>query len=167
MKNILKTNIRIPHNLKFFIKGKTLFLEGPQGFYCVSIYDLHSKNLLLPKNRIKLSTFFRSLQKIVSGICLGFVVRLAFVGVGFRVDSIESGFLKLKLGYSHFVYIRLPSFIDVFTAKKTLLILKCNNESLLKDFCSRIRLARLPDVYKGKGILYKDQKIILKEGKKK
>jgi large subunit ribosomal protein L6 len=167
MKNILKTNIRIPCNVKLFVKGSTLFLEGSQGFCCISISSLQSQNLIPVNKKANLSTFFRSLQKVLSGICLGFIVRLAFVGVGFRVESIKSGFLKLKLGYSHFVYIKIPVFVDVFTVKKTLLILKCTNEHLLKEFCARIRLSRLPDVYKGKGILYKNQNLTLKEGKKK
>ena len=92
---------------------------------------------------------------------------MVFVGVGFRVESLETNFIKLKLGFSHFVFIKIPPYISVFSPKKTRLILKSIDEQLLKEFSSKICSFKLPDVYKGKGILYKNQILTLKEGKKK
>jgi len=71
------------------------------------------------------------------------------------------------LGYSHFVFIKIPQHISVFAPKKTLLVLKSIDKQLLKEFCARIYSFKKPDSYKGKGILYKNQIIFLKKGKKK
>jgi large subunit ribosomal protein L6 len=101
------------------------------------------------------------------GADLGFVVRLAFVGVGFRVESVENKVLKLKLGFSHFVFIKIPTYIELATPKKTLIVLKSTDDQLLNEFALKIRSFKLPDVYKGKGISFKNEILVLKEGKKK
>ena len=74
---------------------------------------------------------------------------------------IEKNFIKLKLGFSHFVLIKIPSYIKVCAPKKTLLVLKSVDKQLLKEFSSKIRSFKLPDIYKGKGILYEGEKITL------
>ena len=101
------------------------------------------------------------------GTSLSFVERLLFVGVGFRVESLDKNLIKLKLGFSHFIEVKIPKNIEVYSPKKTLLVVKSINHQHLKEFCSKICSFKIPDVYKGKGILYKHQIILLKEGKKK
>jgi large subunit ribosomal protein L6 len=167
MKNIFKTHINIPSNVKLIKNQNNLFVNGPQGSVCLNISFLEQPNLSPAVKKIKYSSFFRLFQKALVGVGINFVVRLTFVGVGFRIESIEKNFMLLKLGFSHLVYIRIPEHIKVFTTKKTFLILECIDEQLLKEFSSKICSYKKPDVYKGKGILYKNQSIILKEGKKK
>lgn len=167
MKNIFKTHVNIPSNVKLIKNDKNLFVVGPKGSICLDISFLTKQDLTFFEKKTKKSTFFRLFQKAIIGVGLNFVTRLTFVGVGFRIESIENNFMKLKLGFSHLVYIRIPEHIKVFTTKKTFLILTCIDEQLLKEFSSKIRSYRKLDVYKGKGILYKNQSIILKEGKKK
>jgi large subunit ribosomal protein L6 len=150
-KNVFKTGFKIPSTVKFQHKQNLLFLKGPIGSVCLSISFFKNRTASLTSKKIKASSFYRLLQKAIVGVFLGFVVRLAFVGVGFRVESIENSFIKLKLGFSHFVFVKIPPYILV----------------LLKEFCSKICFFRVPDVYKGKGILYKNQQLTLKEGKKK
>lgn len=166
-KNLFKTALKIPSTVKFQLKQNLLFLIGPIGSVCLNISFFTKRTLSLATKRIKISSFFRLFQKAIVGVFLGFVVRLAFVGVGFRVESIENSFVKLKLGFSHFVFVKIPPHIEVFSPQKTTLILKSLDEQMLKEFCSTIRLFKIPDVYKGKGILYKNQQLTLKEGKKK
>jgi large subunit ribosomal protein L6 len=166
-KNIFKTNLKIPVAVKFQLKKNLLFLKGPEGSVCVDVSFLKSKTLNTLDKRRKFSSFFRVFQKAIIGVLLGFVVRLAFVGVGFRVDSIENDFIKLKLGFSHFIFVKIPPCVKVFAPRKTTLVLKTFEERLLREFCSKICFFRIPDAYKGKGILYKNQILILKEGKKK
>jgi large subunit ribosomal protein L6 len=167
MKNIFKTHINIPSNVKVIKKKNHLFVNGPQGSVCLNISFLEQQNLPFAAKKIKYSSFFRLFQKALIGVGLNFVVRLTLVGVGFRIESIEKNFMKLRLGFSHLVYIKIPEHIKIFTTKKTFLILECIDEQLLKEFSSKICSYKKPDIYKGKGILYKNQSIILKEGKKK
>jgi large subunit ribosomal protein L6 len=157
MKDTFKSNIKIPSGLRLFLKNELLTVKGPK--------DSLSLNLSSRSKHFPCS--FRLFQKVLVGIHLGFVLRLAFIGVGFRVEEINDGFLKLKLGFSHFVFIRIPSYIKVVAPKKTLLVLKSMDDHLLNEFALRVRSFKLPDVYKGKGITLKNQILILKEGKKK
>lgn len=157
MKDIFKSNLKIPTNTKLYLKDHFLFVEGCQGLLSLNITQVKNAS----------SSFFRLFQKTLIGANLGFVIRLAFIGVGFRVESIENDFLKLKLGFSHYIYIKIPKYIKIKAPKKNLLILKSSNDHLLKEFGLRICSFRLPDVYKGKGISRKNQILILKEGKKK
>jgi large subunit ribosomal protein L6 len=166
MKNIFKTTF-IPSNVKIFIKYNLLFIKGPKGSSCLNISFLKKKNLTLGTKKLLYSSFFRLFQKRLLGVCLKFVARLTFVGIGFRIESIDNGFIKLKLGFSHLVFVRVPPYINIFVPKKTTLILECIDDQLLNEFCSKIKILKSPDTYKGKGILYKNQTLILKEGKKK
>lgn len=160
MKNIFKTKIILPQDVTLFIKKDILFVKGPKG---VVAFDI---SFFKHKKHVFYSSFFRLFQKAIVSVSLSFVVRLLFVGVGFRIESLDNDFIKLKLGFSHFVSIKIPKNIKVFSPKKTLLVLKSVNEQSLKEFCSKICSFKYPDIYKGKGILYKNQIINLKEGKK-
>lgn len=166
MKNIFKTTL-IPSNVKIYVKDNLLFLKGPKGSSCLNIAFLNKKNLTSTTKKLLYSSFFRLFQKRLLGVCLKFVARLTFVGIGFRIESVENGFIKLKLGFSHLVFVPIPSYINAFVPKKTILVLECIDDQLLKEFCSKIKLLKSPDAYKGKGILYKNQTLVLKEGKKK
>lgn len=167
MKNTFKTNIQIPSNIKLFLNKNILAVNGRYGVFYINVSFITSQYHSFLKLKQQYSTFFRSFQKAIVGVNLGFVIRLTFVGVGFRVESVEKNFIKLKLGFSHFVLIKIPSYIKVCAPKKTLLVLKSVDKQLLKEFSSKIRSFKLPDIYKGKGILYKNQTVRLKEGKKK
>jgi len=157
MKDVFKSNLKIPSGLKLSLNGHFLSVRGAQGIVVLNIDQSRDTSFSL----------FRFFQKVLVGAHLGFVIRLAFIGVGFRVESIENDFLKLKLGFSHFVFIKIPDHIKVTAPKKTLLVLKSLDDHLLKEFVSKIRSFKLPDVYKGKGISFKNQVLVLKEGKKK
>jgi len=167
MKNIFKTNLKIPSDVRITLNGKILSLEGPKGRIFLNVSFINQPNFSSTQKKASYSTFFRLFQKALVGVSLGFVVRLAFWGVGFRVESFLNNILKLKLGYSHFIYINIPDYIKIFSPKKTSLILKSFDEQLLKEFSSKICSFKTPDAYKGKGILYKNQILKLKEGKKK
>jgi large subunit ribosomal protein L6 len=167
MKNIFKTNIKIPSNVKLYVKENILFLKGPQGLICLNVSFLKKNFLTKNKKKIVYSSFFRLFQKQLLGVCLKFVVRLTFVGTGFRIEEVSNGFIKLKLGFSHLVFVRIPDYINIFMPKKTLLVIESIDDQLLKEFCSQLILLKSPDAYKGKGILFKNQILTLKEGKKK
>lgn len=95
--------------------------------------------------------------------------KLKFVGVGYRVfpvENFENHLLLLQLGYSHPVYFRVPQRIKTFTLKFTKLFLWGHSHQMLTSIATQIRHNKLPEPYKGKGILYDTEVIVLKEGKK-
>jgi len=138
MKNILKTNIIIPSTIQFFIKNKLLYIQNSYGYVCLNFSFMKNLNITLIKKEHQYITFFRIFQKHLLGLCFKFVIKLNLIGVGFRIESINDQILKLKLGYSHFIYLEIPSYINIFIQKKTIIILNSISEQLLKEFCSKI-----------------------------
>lgn len=95
--------------------------------------------------------------------------KLNLVGVGYRafdVDNFENKLLFLKLGYSHPIYFKIPLESNIFCLKRTKLFIYGNSYQNITETASFIRSYKKPEPYKGKGILYETEKIILKEGKK-
>lgn len=158
MKNILKTQLQAPSNLRFLVQDNKLIIQGPEGNFILQNLNSLKRNKTL---------FYRLIQKGIIGVNFGYINRLSFVGVGYRVESLTPEIITLKLGYSHLVNIKIPSIIKAHSPKKNVLILKSFDSEKLNLFTARIRSYRLPDVYKGKGILFKNEKIRLKSGKNK
>lgn len=158
MKNILKTQLQLPANLRFFVKNNTLIIKGSEGSFTLRNIDSLKQNKTL---------FYRLIQKGVVGVNFGYINRLTFVGVGYRVESLTDNVITLKLGYSHLISIKIPTAIKAYSPKKSTLILKSFDSQKLNLFTARIRSYRFPDVYKGKGILFKNETIRLKSGKNK
>ena len=112
-----------------------------------------------------LQGLFRSLiNNIIIGVSKQFVITLILVGVGYR-GIIQKNTLILNLGYSHPIKIEIPSEISIEIQKNTTLILKSCDKQQLGLFASKIRKWRLPEPYKGKGILFQGEIIKRKAGK--
>ena len=95
--------------------------------------------------------------------------KLILVGVGYRaipVENFEDRLLLLKLGYSHPIYFKTPKKTKIISLKFTKLFLSSYSFQKLTSVAAKIRLNKRPEPYKGKGILYENEKIVLKEGKK-
>jgi large subunit ribosomal protein L6 len=95
--------------------------------------------------------------------------KLQFVGVGYRafqVDNFENKLLLFKLGYSHPLYFRISDELRVFCLKLTKLFIFGHSYQSVNQTSALIRSYKKPEPYKGKGILYVNEKIKLKEGKK-
>jgi large subunit ribosomal protein L6 len=158
MNNILKTRLQVPSDVQFFFEKNELTVSGSQG--SLAVKNIHN----LKRNK---SLFYRLVQKAILGVSLGFVKRLVFVGVGYRVESISKDEMTLKLGFSHLISIKIPATVTVYSPKRTVLILKSFDLQFLNEFVSFIRSHKRPDIYKGKGILLKNELIHLKDEKKK
>ena len=143
-------------NTSFFFneKTKSIYIKGPLG--------VKQQNTSRFKDKTLFKAFWR--QSLLS-VFVPFVVRLNFVGVGFRVEDQTENELILKIGYSHLVRIPIPKDITVIVQKKINIILSGSEEQSVKEFAAVLRSHRFPDVYKGKGLLFKNEKIKLKEGK--
>lgn len=95
--------------------------------------------------------------------------KLKVVGVGFKVSYLEFEqlkLLKLEIGYSHSVYFRIPNDVFVLVTSSTNFIVSGDSSDRVGEIASKIRKLKLPEVYKGKGILYENEVVLLKKVKK-
>jgi large subunit ribosomal protein L6 len=95
--------------------------------------------------------------------------KLNLIGVGFRVsvlNVLDFNLLYFKLGYSHAIYFKVPKGLKVFCLKSNKLFIIGNSYLFVTQIAALIRSYKAPEPYKGKGILYASEKVVLKEGKK-
>ena len=181
--------IKIPSNVKVFYdhKKKILILKGIieqkslkiNSLLTINCYkqqievlsDINKKLSNIGKKKIRMlrNTTVSLIKQLVIESSAIMYQKLKLVGVGYRVfsvDNFESHLLLLRLGYSHPIYFKIPLKTKIFTLKLTKLFLYGCSYQQLTFAASRIRLNKIPEPYKGKGILYENEKIVLKEGKK-
>jgi large subunit ribosomal protein L6 len=95
--------------------------------------------------------------------------KLNIVGVGYRIDSVDASkneLLTLKLGYSHFFYVKVPKNLDLNCFTKTKFSIFGNSYHEICQLAAKIREKKIPEPYKGKGVLRENETLVLKEGKK-
>ncbi|MFW8566613.1 50S ribosomal protein L6 [Orrella sp. 11846] len=103
---------------------------------------------------------------MVTGVSKGFERKLNLVGVGYRVQA-QGNALKLQLGFSHDIIFDLPEGVKAECPTQTEIVLKGSNKQVIGQAAAKIRGFRPPEPYKGKGVRYADEHIVLKETKKK
>jgi large subunit ribosomal protein L6 len=111
-------------------------------------------------------TMRQLVNNMVVGVTKGFEKKLNLVGVGYRAAA-QGNKLNLQVGYSHPVNIEMPAGITVATATPTEIVVKGADRQRVGQLAAEIRAVRPPEPYKGKGIRYADEKITIKETKKK
>jgi len=111
-------------------------------------------------------TMRQLVNNMVVGVSKGFEKKLTLVGVGYRAAA-QGNKLNLQVGYSHPVNIEMPAGITVATATPTEIVIKGADRQRVGQLAAEIRAVRPPEPYKGKGIRYADEKIVIKETKKK
>ena len=103
---------------------------------------------------------------MVKGVTEGFEKKLTLVGVGYRAKSEAAG-LKLELGFSHDVVHVMPEGVTAETPSQTEIIIKGIDKQKVGQVAAEVRAYRPPEPYKGKGVRYVDEHVIIKETKKK
>ena len=111
-------------------------------------------------------TMRQLVNNMVVGVTKGFEKKLSLVGVGYRAAA-QGNKLNLTVGYSHPVNIEMPAGITVATPAPTEIVVKGADRQRVGQLAAEIRAVRPPEPYKGKGIRYADEKIVIKETKKK
>lgn len=174
--------LRKSDNLKLSIYGsqKLLCLEGVFGSFSYPLYtefkySKEKKKLWLKassKNDQKeafLKMYHILLAQAALGVLVGYRRQLNIVGIGYQV-SLEKkkniNFMVFKLGYSHQVAIKVPSYATVSCPKPRILQLRGINLQKLNNLAAAIRRLRLPSAYKEKGIYYAGEPLSIKQGKK-
>jgi large subunit ribosomal protein L6 len=103
---------------------------------------------------------------MVSGVSKGFEKKLNLVGVGFRAQA-QGQKLNLQIGFSHPVSKDMPAGIKVACPTQTEIVISGADRQVVGQIAAEVRAIRPPEPYKGKGIRYVDERVVLKETKKK
>jgi large subunit ribosomal protein L6 len=106
------------------------------------------------------------LANMVTGVTRGYEKKLELVGVGYRA-AVQGKTLSLTLGYSHLINFPIPEGITIESPSQTEIVVKGIDRQRVGQTAAEIRGFRPPEPYKGKGVKYTDEKILLKEAKKK
>ena len=178
--------IKIPKNIKIYIdlKKKVYLLKNNNNIRLVKInFDIFKliKNkkefiyltpILFNNNKLKKKHYKESLfylKRILKDISFKSCKKLKLNGIGYKISIIENtinNIIHFKLGYSHSIYFKLPSHVTVKLTKNNVLFLFSNSTEKLSLVSGLIKNCKKPDPYKGKGILYVNEKLTLKVGKK-
>lgn len=106
------------------------------------------------------------LANMVKGVTEGFTKKLTLVGVGYRAKAENNG-LKLELGFSHDVFHAMPDGVTAETPAQTEILIKGVDKQKVGQVAAEVRAYRPPEPYKGKGVRYADEVVVIKETKKK
>ncbi|WP_321438860.1 50S ribosomal protein L6 [uncultured Bacteroides sp.] len=179
MSRIGKLPISIPAGVSVTLKDDVVTVKGPKGELSqyvnplITVEVADNQILLTRKDDEKQERAFHGLYRslinnMVIGVSEGYKKELELVGVGFRATS-TGNIIEFALGYSHNIFLQLPSEIKVETKsernKNPLIILESCDKQLLGQVCSKIRSFRKPEPYKGKGIKFVGEEIRRKSGK--
>ncbi len=177
MSRVAKLVVAIPAGVEFAQSGNTINVKGAGGALSLVINPLvtvknDAGNLTFaPANDSReanaMSGTMRQLaNNLVQGVSKGFEKKLNLIGVGFKAQATGNK-LNLAIGYSHPVNFEMPEGIKVATPTPTEIVLTGADRQRLGQIAAEIRGARPPEPYKGKGIRYSDEVVIIKETKKK
>ena len=177
MSRVGKMPVTVPQGVDVSIKADQISVKGAGGTLSVAANSLVTvqqdagKLTFVPANESReanaMSGTMRQLvNNMVVGVTKGFEKKLTLVGVGYKAQA-QGAKLNLAVGYSHPVNIEMPSGIKVETPAPTEIIIKGADRQRVGQIAAEIRAVRPPEPYKGKGIRYSDERITIKETKKK
>ena len=177
MSRVGKMPVTIPAGVDVSIKEDQISVKGTGGTLAtassllVKVNNDNGKMTFIPVNESReanaMSGTMRQLvNNMVTGVTKGFEKKLSLVGVGYKAAA-SGAKLNLAVGYSHPVNIDMPAGITVATPSATEIVIKGADRQRVGQIAAEIRAVRPPEPYKGKGIRYSDEKITIKETKKK
>ena len=183
MSRIGKLPIAIPAGVNIDIKDNVVSVKGPKGELSQKVdpsikiknedghlvFEIDENSPVNLKQKQAFHGLYRALvNNMVVGVSEGYKKELELVGVGYRVSN-QGNILEFSLGYTHPIFMQLPQEVKVETKSERnqnpQIILESCNKELLGLICAKIRSFRMPEPYKGKGILFKGEVIRRKSGK--
>ncbi len=111
-------------------------------------------------------TFRQLVNNMVTGVTKGFEKKLSLIGVGYRAQA-QGEKLNLSVGFSHPVVMIMPEGVKVECPTQTEILIKGADRQAVGQMAAKVRAVRPPEPYKGKGIRYADERVVMKEAKKK
>ncbi|MEO7335064.1 MAG: 50S ribosomal protein L6 [Caldimonas sp.] len=177
MSRVGKMPLPLPSGVDVTLSGESISVKGSMGTLVRPIHSLVTvKNdagrlMFAPANESveadAMSGTMRALvSNMVGGVTKGFEKRLALVGVGFRAAAAGNK-LNLQVGFSHPVSKEMPAGVKVECPTQTEIVIKGSDRQAVGQVAAEVRALRPPEPYKGKGIRYVGEKIVIKETKKK
>ena len=177
MSRIAKLPLNIPTGVEFKQTNNTVHVKGPKG---ALNFDLPSSVVVNVEGKVvhvkssdasgdmspMVGTTRVLLGNMVKGVHTGYERALKLVGVGYRA-KVQGKDLELSLGFSHPVNYPIPVGITIETPSNTDIIIKGFDKQKIGQVAAEIRAYRPPEPYKGKGVRYADERVVLKETKKK
>jgi large subunit ribosomal protein L6 len=177
MSRVAKNPVALPKGVEVTINAGQVTVKGPLGTLSqqfggnVSIERDGDTLVFAPRqgaaNAHAMSGTVRAIvSNMVSGVSKGFEKKLTLVGVGYRAQA-QGDKLNLSLGFSHPVVHQMPAGVKVETPTQTEILIKGIDKQQVGQVAAEVRAYRQPEPYKGKGVRYADEVIVLKETKKK
>ena len=175
MSRIGKKPIEIPAGVKVSVSGETVAVEGKGGKLSIALpphvaVEVKENQVLVSQtDEVREAGAMHGLARslinnMVIGVSVGFKKELAIVGVGYKA-ALSGNKLTLNLGFSHPIVYQLPDGIKLTVEEGTKMVITGCDKQLVGETAAQIRRFRPPEPYKGKGIRYVDERIIIKEGK--
>ncbi|MCK2087539.1 50S ribosomal protein L6 [Thauera aromatica] len=177
MSRVAKNPVVIPQGVEISISASQVAVKGPLGSLiqplspAVSV-EREGDALVckardgVPNARAMSGTVRALLNNMVIGVSKGFERKLTLVGVGYRAQA-QGDKLNLSLGFSHPVVHQMPAGVKVETPTQTEVVIKGIDKQQVGQVAAEVRAYRAPEPYKGKGVRYSDEVVVLKETKKK
>lgn len=182
MSRVAKSPVTVPKGVEIKQSGSDLTVKGPKGELNLRLnpevavtIDAEAASVApkAPKDKTPsrfayaiAGTTRALLNNMMLGVSEGFERKLELVGVGYRA-KVQGAKLNLTLGFSHPINYQIPEGVTVETPSQTEVIVKGIDKQRVGQVAAEIRSYKSPEPYKGKGVRYADERVILKEAKKK
>jgi large subunit ribosomal protein L6 len=177
MSRIAKNPVVLPKGVEVALTANQVTVKGPLGsltqFILPSVNVERDGEALLcralenqPNGSAMSGTMRALVNNMVTGVTKGFEKKLTLIGVGYKAQA-QGAKLNLSLGYSHPIVHEMPNGIKVETPTQTEILIKGIDRQLVGQVAAEVRSYRSPEPYKGKGIRYSDEVVVIKETKKK
>lgn len=177
MSRVAKNAVAIPAKVDVSITGNEISTSGPLGklklSLCGNVVVAREGDAITfvaaneGKHAKAMSGTTRALvANMVRGVSQGFSKNLTLIGVGYKAQA-QGNTLNLELGYSHSISHKMPPSTTVETPTPTEIIIKGVDKQVVGQIAAQVRAYRKPEPYKGKGVRYSDEVVVIKETKKK
>jgi len=177
MSRVAKKPVTLPKGVECKLDGGAITVKGSLGAQTMSLHpdveivqedgSLRVATRKQGRQIIAMAGTTRALlANMVTGVSEGFERKLELRGVGYRAQS-KGKTLNLTLGFSHPVDYPVPEGVTVETPSQTEVVVKGSDKQKVGQVAAEIRAFRPPEPYKGKGVRYADERVVLKEAKKK
>lgn len=169
--------IPVPEKVNVSLTESNIEINGPNGKISCSLHKdviLKSESghiSILNRDETKQSksisgTYRSLLSNMIHGVTVGYEKKLIVVGVGYKV-AVNTNILSMNIGFSHSINYQAPDGISIISSSPTEIVIRGVDKQKVGQVAAEIRAYRKPEPYKGKGIRYENEVIILKETKKK
>lgn len=169
--------VELPTNVEIQLSAGEISVKGPLGTLTQSLSAQVTLERVENQLQVKVAngssaanamsgTVRALVANMVRGVTKGYEKKLTLVGVGYRAQA-QGDKLNLTLGFSHPVVHQMPKGIKVETPSQTEILIKGIDKQVVGQVAAEVRAYRSPEPYKGKGVRYFDETVVLKETKKK